>query len=335
MATNEDVHAYFNKRVSSMLNARGKIMVGWDEVLHEDLPKDAVVQSWRGQKSLADAAAAGYRGILSNGYYLDYMWPAARHYGVDPMGQDAASLPAEAKARILGGEACMWAEWVTPETIDSRIWPRAAAIAERYWSPETVTDPADMYRRLDVVSRRLGAAGIIHRANYEPMLDRLADGRSTEALRGVVDLVEPVKEYNRGRRQKFTSLTPLVRIVDAARPESDEAREFARLVDGLLNDPARIAGREAIAARLAIWQRHAAALQPVLDAPLLQDAVPVVQHVSAVAAIGLKALDALLKKTPLVLTADENDALTKAAAPAADVLLMVAPAVKKLADGAR
>ena len=229
----------------------------------------------------------------------------------------------------------MWAELVTPETIDSRIWPRAAAIAERFWSPETVTDVADMYRRLDLVSRRLGATGIIHRANYEPMLDRLADGRSTEALRGVIDLVEPVKEYNRGRRQKFTSLTPLVRIVDAARPESDEAREFARLVDGLLNDPTRIAGREAIAARLASWQRHAAALQPVLDAPLLQDAVPVVQNVGAVAAIGLKALDALQKKTPLVLTADENDALTKAAAPAADVLLMVAPAVKKLADGAR
>ncbi len=335
MATNEDVHAYFNKRVSAMLTARGKIMVGWEEVLHKDLPRNAVVQSWRGQKSLADAAAAGFQGILSNGYYLDYMWTAARHYAVDPMGKDAANLPAEAKARILGGEACMWAEWVTPETIDSRIWPRAAAIAERYWSPETVTDPADMYRRLDLVSRRLGATGIIHRANYEPMLDRLADGRSTEALRGVIDLVEPVKEYNRGRRQKFTSLTPLVRIVDAARPESDEAREFARLVDGLLNDPARIAGREAIAARLASWQRHAAALQPVLDAPLLQDAVPVVQNVGAVAAIGLKALDALQKKTPLVLTADENDALTKAAAPAADVLLMVAPAVKKLADGAR
>jgi hypothetical protein len=73
----------------------------------------------------------------------------------------------------------------------------------------------------------------------------------------------------------------------------------------------------------------------VLVAPLLQDAVPVVQNLGAVATIGLKALAALEKKTPLVLTAEENDTLTKAAAPTADVLLMVAPAVKKLADGAK
>jgi hexosaminidase len=334
MATNEDVHAYFNKRVSAMLKARGKVMVGWEEVLHKDLPKNAVVQSWRGQKSLADAAGAGYQGILSNGYYLDYIWPAARHYAVDPMGKDAANLPADAQARILGGEACMWAEWVTPETIDSRIWPRMAAIAERYWSPATVTDPADMYRRLDVVSQRLDATGVIHRANYQPMLARLADYRPTEALRGIVDLVEPVKDYNRGRRQKVTSLTPLNRIVDAARPESDEARTFAQLVDALLGDPGKAAGRDAIAGYLNEWRADARQVQVVMDAALLQDAGPIVQNVATIAAIGLKALDALQAKTPLVLTAEENDALAKAAAPTADVLLMVAPSVKKLADGA-
>ena len=49
------------------------------------LPKTIVVQSWRGQESLAAAAKQGYRGLLSFGYYLDLMWPAARHYAVDPM----------------------------------------------------------------------------------------------------------------------------------------------------------------------------------------------------------------------------------------------------------
>ena len=47
-------------------------MMGWDEVLHPDLPSDIVVQSWRGQKALAEAATKGYRGILSWGYYLDH-----------------------------------------------------------------------------------------------------------------------------------------------------------------------------------------------------------------------------------------------------------------------
>ena len=48
-------------------------MVGWDEILRPDLPKDIVIQSWRGQDSLAAAAKQGYRGLLSSGYYLDLM----------------------------------------------------------------------------------------------------------------------------------------------------------------------------------------------------------------------------------------------------------------------
>lgn len=334
MATNEDLHVYFNTRVSAMLKSRGKIMVGWDEVLHKNLPKNAVVQSWRGQKGLADAATQGLKGILSNGYYLDYIWPAARHYSVDPMGKEAANLPDEAKARILGGEACMWAEWVTPETIDSRIWPRMAAIAERYWSPATVTDPVDMYRRLDVVSQRLDATGIIHRANYAPMLERLAANGPTDALQRVVDLVEPVKEYNRGRRVEYTSLSPLNRLVDAARPESDEARAFGAHVDVWLTNPAPGAGRDVILAALKQWQDDARDVQPVMGAPLLQDAAPLVQNLAAIAGLGLRAVEAFDKGSKLTLTADESDTLTKAAAPVAEILLMVAPHVKKLVEAA-
>ena len=129
------IQAYFNQRVQKLLQKRGKILIGWDEVLHPDLPQDIVVQSWRGQKSLAEAANKGYRGILSWGYYLDHLSPAAFHYGVDPMSGDADSLGPEQKSRILGGEMCMWAEYTTAEMVDSRIWPRAAAIAERLWSP--------------------------------------------------------------------------------------------------------------------------------------------------------------------------------------------------------
>ena len=149
------IQAYFNQRVQKLLQKRGKILVGWDEVLHPDLPKDIVVQSWRGQKSLAEAAAKGYRGILSWGYYLDHLSPASFHYGVDPMAGDALSLPADAQARILGGEACMWTEYMTAETVDSRIWPRAAAIAERFWSPPESSNQASMYDRMERVSRQL------------------------------------------------------------------------------------------------------------------------------------------------------------------------------------
>ena len=133
------LQVYFNQRIQKLLQKYGKIMVGWDEVLHPDLPADTVVQSWRGQASLAEAASKGYRGILSAGYYLDHLRPASYHYGIDPLADAAQKLTPEEASRILGGEACMWAEYADAETVDSRIWPRAAVIAERLWSPKEAT----------------------------------------------------------------------------------------------------------------------------------------------------------------------------------------------------
>ena len=114
LKNNQDLQAYFNQRLQKIVAKNHKTMIGWDEILHPDLPKTITVQSWRGQKSLAEAAKQGYSGLLSFGYYLDLMWPAARHYAVDPMSGEAANLNPEEQKRILGGEACQWAEWVTP-----------------------------------------------------------------------------------------------------------------------------------------------------------------------------------------------------------------------------
>ena len=130
-------------------------MEGWDEILDPDLPNDIVIQSWRGQKSLAEAARHGFSSILSAGYYLDHMEPASTLYAVDPLDGERRRSTDEEKARILGGEVAMWGEFVSPENVDSRIWPRAAAVAERLWSPADVRDVPSMYRRLDAVSRSL------------------------------------------------------------------------------------------------------------------------------------------------------------------------------------
>src|SRR5579863_9442482 len=92
MKNNQDLQAYFNQRLQKILAKNHKIMLGWDEILHPDLPKTIIVQSWRGQKTLADAAKQGYSGLLSFGYYLDLMWPAAKHYAVEPMSGEAANL---------------------------------------------------------------------------------------------------------------------------------------------------------------------------------------------------------------------------------------------------
>ena len=81
----------------------------------------------------------------------------------------------------------MWAEYVNAETVDSRIWPRMAAIAERFWSPKESTDVDSMYTRMEAVSRMLEWTGVQHRANYGPMLDRMAGGRPAEPLRVLAD----------------------------------------------------------------------------------------------------------------------------------------------------
>src|SRR5581483_2691573 len=136
---NHELQAHFNKRIAQILKKYNKKMIGWEEILHPELPRDIVVHSWRGPAALAEAAKKGFSGILSAGYYIDLMFPASEHYAVDPIAANSG-LSEQQAALVLGGEATMWSEYVSPETIDSRIWPRTAAIAERFWSPRTVTD---------------------------------------------------------------------------------------------------------------------------------------------------------------------------------------------------
>ena len=210
------LHGYFNQRLQAILREHGKTMVGWDEVLAPGLAAGTVIQSWRGQEGLAEASKKGYRGILSFGYYLDHLRPTSFHYANDP-------LPAGDDPHILGGEACMWSEYASAETVDSRIWPRMAAIAERFWSPRSVTDVTSMYSRMEAVSRSLDWVGVQHRANYQPMLDRLGGGR---ALRVLADASEATGIEIRRDARKYTSLVDLNRFPDAVRPESEVVRHL-------------------------------------------------------------------------------------------------------------
>jgi hexosaminidase len=328
-----DLQAYFNRRVSEILTRHGKRMVGWDEVLRPELPKSIVVQSWRGAKSLAEAARLGYDGILSDGYYLDLMFTSAFHYLNDPLPADLALSPVE-RAHVLGGEACMWGEFVDPQTIDSRIWPRAAAVAERLWSPAALRDVADMYRRLDIQSARLDALGLAHRTGYVPMLQKLAGSGRVEPLRALADVVEPVKRYRRGEMLAYTSATPLDRLVDAARPESRTAQEFRAAVDRLLLAPPAARNEVSVRAPLLAWAANHGNLDPILAAsPKATEARSLSRDLSSIAAVGLEALDALRSGHAAGETWREEARarLDRARKPRAELELAVVPAIRKLA----
>jgi len=331
MKSTEDLQAYFNQNLFPLVQKHGKKMIGWDEVLHPGVPQDVMIQSWRGQKSLAEAARQGYKGILSSGYYLDMMFPASQHYAVDPMEGATAGLTPEEKSRILGGEACSWAEYATTENVDSRIWPRLAAIAERLWSPQEVKDVDSMYRRLAVESRRLDWLGLTHRSSYPMMLERLTASQPTDNLKTLADLVEPIKEYGREQVREYTSVTPLNRLVDAVRPESDAGREFSKLVANWRPNKAEIRKR------LVAWRESADALVPLMrQNGLLQEDVPLAENLSAVAAVGLEALDHLDagKPAPKSWVAEKTTLLDRAAQPQAELLLMVVAPVRKLVEAA-
>ena len=312
------------------------------------LPNDAVIQAWRNQQSLFEAAAQGYRGIMSWGYYLDHLSPAGYYYGKDPLGGPGSEkLTPEQASRIMGGEACMWAELVGPDTVDSRIWPTTAAIAERLWSPKEVQDVDSMYARLAVVSRNLEFTGVQHRSNYQPMLDRLAGDQPAAPLKVVADAVEAFG-LGTGRTGRPAVWEPLNRFVDAVPPESELVRSLQLAAKRLVANPAGDQ-EDALTLRtqFAAWAVNDAKFQVLAgDKVLLNEVKPVSKDLSALGEAGLKMLDYLTfnQPAPAAWLAAENTELTRlsrpaprggrgaAQAPGADVLLAAFRPVKVLAD---
>ena len=330
---NHALQAYFNQRLLKILQKHGKKMIGWDEVLQPELPKDVVIHSWRGSASLAEAAKKGYDGILSAGYYIDLMYPASDHYRPDPIPADSTLTPEEAK-HVLGGEATMWGEWVSPETIDSRIWPRTAAIAERLWSPRTIVDVEDMYRRLGVISLQLEELGLAHKRNHDMLLRRLTRSEDIVPLRTLASIVEPVKEYRRYQVRPQTMLSPLTGLVDAVPPDSEAARSFTLMVDGLLSDAPRFQlYRESINDTFVRWREAGPALDALIGrSPALMEAKPLADDLSQMALIGLESLAYLSKGVaPTTEWRDSRLALLEQAAkPRAALEFAITPGVRQL-----
>jgi hexosaminidase len=338
---NHALQANFNTRVQKIVSKHGKIMIGWDEVFAPELPKDIVIQSWRGQESLADAAQQGFRSILSFDYYLDLMYPASQHYANDPLGGVAAALTPEQQRLILGGEACMWSEYVSAENIDSRIWPRTAAIAERLWSPQSVADADSMYLRIEDMSWRLERLGLTQRTGLNAMLRRMAGASDVSSLAVLADVVEPVKGYGREEAATAAGIAlksdlPLNRLVDAVAPESDLARKFSKAVDAWIASNFHDRATEAqIRALLTLWRDNDARLEPLLqNSFLLKQVEPLSQDLASLGAAGLQALDNIDKgeSAPAEWKSQQLALVEQSKKPRADLQLMIAPWVQKLIE---
>jgi len=224
--SNHNLQTYFNIKIQKILQKNNKIMMGWDEIFQPDLPKDVVIHSWRGNKSMLKAAKMGYQTVLSQGYYIDLMLPASKHYLNDPL-KINNGLTLEESKNILGGEATMWGELVTPLTIDSRIWPRTAAIAERLWSQQSIADVNNMYKRLEIISFQLESLGITHIKNKEVILRNITDNQDITALKDLMNVCEPLKGYTRNHQgTEYKSFSPFTLFADACTADAPDALKF-------------------------------------------------------------------------------------------------------------
>jgi hexosaminidase len=228
----------------------------------------------------------------------------------------------------------MWGEWVSPETIDSRIWPRTAAIAERFWSPRAITDVPDMYRRLEVISQQLEELGLAHNKNADVILRRLARSSDIGPLKTLVAVLEPVKEYQRGQAHPSSMLMPMTRLIDAARPDSVAGRRFAAMIDDMLADaPGLMRSRDRISSTLSEWRDVRPSLGVLIQtSPALSEAAELPGELAELGNTGLEALS--------YLTADLSPPpgwreaklafIERAAKPKAEVEFAVITSVKRL-----
>ncbi len=303
MQNTNDLQRYYVQRIYGLMKKHHRQMIGWEEIYNAQLPADAIVHKWIAEDNgmiksngTANDIAVHNPVLISNGFYLDLFMPAYIHYN-NPSIAEASSV------NILGGEAAQWTELADNANIDGRIWPRAGVVAERLWSPATVTDVEDMYRRMFVLSNELDEQGLNHISNYQRALRLLASGAPTTHLQTLTDILTPVKGYRKlvagmfKPAQAAFQTTPLTAVSDIVFVDSQTKREFRALVKLYLEHHDK-KSEEQIRARLHQWQQNDDQLKPLFAGnKRLMEIQDHSKNLSAAAAIGLEALDRADKGT--------------------------------------
>ncbi|CAF3928629.1 unnamed protein product, partial [Rotaria sordida] len=183
ISSSRGLHAYYADKILDITRNIDVIPIVWQDVWDEkvELPPGTIIQVWKDTSDsiafdswasyLNQAANEGYNVILSSPWYINYISYGKyntnasvmnleffKYYEIEPLRQFTGSD--EARKRILGGEACLWAEFVDGTNILPRFWPKASAVAERLWSAASVNNSEDAQFRLDVHRCRLLRRGI-------------------------------------------------------------------------------------------------------------------------------------------------------------------------------
>ena len=181
-----ELQSHFVQHFDKWLAARGRRLIGWDEILEGGLAPGAAVMSWRGVNGGIAAAKAGHDVVMSpnSHLYLDYAQargpgepesiggfvPLRTVYGYDPV--PASFTPEQAK-HVLGAQGNLWSEYLFDyQTVEYFAFPRVTALSEVAWSRQDQRRYDDFLRRLPGVLERLAAWQV----RYRPVDDRPAAG---------------------------------------------------------------------------------------------------------------------------------------------------------------
>ncbi len=169
-----ELQSYFIQRIEKFLNAHGRQIIGWDEILEGGLAPKATVMSWRGEKGGIEAAKSHHDVIMTPGFALYF-----DHYQADPETQPLAiggftstkgvynyypvpkKLDTGEVKYILGAQGNVWSEYMaTPEYVEYMVYPRACALSEVVWSPKESMNWDDFSKRMEVHKKRLKALNV-------------------------------------------------------------------------------------------------------------------------------------------------------------------------------
>jgi len=230
MKTANDLQAYFNQRVEKIVRSCGKRMMGWDEVLACKPSATTLIQSWRGNEYMDKAMAQGYDVIRSNGYYLDQTYTAGEYDARRTVQQKDSTL-----GQVIGLEAAMWSELVDSISVDSRIWPNTAAIAEMGWNDSLPVDTFNFYKRLLPFSEQCTDHGLRHELYVHDKVKNLNLDKEEDEIRLISSYTKPLSGYGRHKSIKnkgtYNTMVDLNTKADMARPCSDNYMRFVLLAE--------------------------------------------------------------------------------------------------------
>lgn len=327
LKTNHELQTYFNIKIQNILKQNNKTMMGWDEILQPNLPKDVVIHSWRGNEAMLESAKGGYKTILSKGYYIDLLESIKEHYNTEPIPNDHG-LNAHQLKNILGGEATMWGELVTPISIDSRIWPRTAAIAERFWSEKSVNNIDNMLKRLENVSFRLEELGITHIRNRDVILRNISDNQDITSLIILSKICEPLKAYERKKGGTiYKSFSPFTRFINACTPDALDAISFSIKTDHFSLNSNDQKSKDDLLYFFDKWISNHEAFIKINNNPMLNQLAPLSKNLADLSILLKKGMSQKLNKEEFKIVSKYMNNLSK---PFSDTELAVIDGLNKI-----